>query len=309
MKLFLVGVCSVLLAGPLHAGPTGILASASANGLRVRSDPALSGAIVGSLRLNDVVVIVGKSPGNATIDGTTAPWYRVLTMSGELGWAFGGYLKTGTISLQMAFIDDEGELQPKVEDLSRSFGGGELKHVRLDLGEAAEPSSWPRLEVLFARPPGGTAQVVFAEPAGSEEFGVMERSVDSIEAVDLLGDSRMEICVTFSESGVDYGTSELWVFGQEGTSNRYELFGTLPMSSGEAGDICGETSTSVRSGPDSVVERGQRVLKLVRQMTTATAVGTKDDGTPDCLVVTTVQEETYVLKEGTLILAGTKTLE
>jgi hypothetical protein len=312
MRLFLAGICAMLIAIPLTAEPAAVVASASANGVRVRSDPALSGEIVESLTLNEEVVIIGKSNDKATIDGRTAPWYRVLTWSGVLGWAFGGYLKTGTISPGAVFMGPEAELEPTVEDLSLSlsFHEGVLIHVSLDLGNAVEASEWPSVEVLFAEAPGGAPQVVFVRPSGSPQREVMQRSIASIDAIDFVGDARVEICVVFSETSPYVGSSELWVFGQEQRKNRYELLGTLPVSSFDyTKDEFGGNTMSLRSGPEPIVENGQKALKLVRETTTASIVGTKDDGSPDRFTITMVQEETYVLKNGSLTLSGTKMLE
>jgi len=33
------------------------------------------------------------SDSQATIDGVTAPWYRIKKADGLIGWAFGGYIK------------------------------------------------------------------------------------------------------------------------------------------------------------------------------------------------------------------------
>jgi len=258
------------------------------------------------------VVIIGKSTDKATIDGRTAPWYRVLTWSGVLGWAFGGYLKTGTIPRGAVFMDPKAELEATVEDLSLSlnFQDGVLMHVSLDLGNAVEPSEWPRLEVLFAETSDGTPQVVFVRPSGSPQKDVMQRSISSIDTIDFVGDARVEICVAFSETSPYVGSSELWVFGQEQRKNRYELLGTLPASSFDyTRDEFGGDTMSLQSGPERIVEHGQKSLRLVRKTTTSSVVGTEDDGSPDRLTVTVVQEETYVLKNGSLTLSGTKVLE
>ena len=43
--------------------------------------------------MNGQAVTILKTGESATIDGKSAPWYRVKTADGLIGWAWGGYIK------------------------------------------------------------------------------------------------------------------------------------------------------------------------------------------------------------------------
>ncbi|MGD8718123.1 MAG: tetratricopeptide repeat protein [Candidatus Zixiibacteriota bacterium] len=80
---------------PAVSEPAPETARVNAGPLNLRSDPGLTGSIVGRLSEGEKVAVVGKSDGAETIDGKTAYWYEVETIDNKRGWVFGGYLDIG----------------------------------------------------------------------------------------------------------------------------------------------------------------------------------------------------------------------
>lgn len=72
------------------------IATITTDGLRIRSESDLSGAILGYLNTKERATVLETSAGRSTIDGLTAPWYRVRTATGLKGWIFGGYVAIKT---------------------------------------------------------------------------------------------------------------------------------------------------------------------------------------------------------------------
>lgn len=58
--------------------------------MRLRKEP--NGSIVTELSMNTVVEVLEKSATEDTVDGKTAPWYRVQTKDKREGWVFGQFL-------------------------------------------------------------------------------------------------------------------------------------------------------------------------------------------------------------------------
>lgn len=58
--------------------------------LRLRAD---TGALILSSLPNASPVTILKTGPSETIDGLTAPWYKIKTVDGLIGWAFGGYIQ------------------------------------------------------------------------------------------------------------------------------------------------------------------------------------------------------------------------
>ena len=64
----------------------------TSDNLRIRLRATTAGYVMGKLMSGQAITIL-KTGGNATIDGMTAPWYRIKTANGLIGWAWGGYIK------------------------------------------------------------------------------------------------------------------------------------------------------------------------------------------------------------------------
>jgi hypothetical protein len=62
------------------------------SGLRIRLRSRTDAFILGTLENNQRITIL-KTGETATIGGVTAPWYRIKTEDGLIGWAFGGYIR------------------------------------------------------------------------------------------------------------------------------------------------------------------------------------------------------------------------
>jgi len=60
--------------------------------LRVRKGPSTDAAVLSVLKESERVGIVGYGPFE-TIGDTRAPWYKVRTSAGLVGWAWGGFIK------------------------------------------------------------------------------------------------------------------------------------------------------------------------------------------------------------------------
>lgn len=59
--------------------------------LRLRDKGSTAGKVILTLAQGSSVEILARG-ANATIDNITAPWVRVKTADGKIGWCFGGYL-------------------------------------------------------------------------------------------------------------------------------------------------------------------------------------------------------------------------
>jgi hypothetical protein len=60
--------------------------------LRIRDNPAAASPVVTTLDSGAEVQVLETGP-SAVIDGITAPWVKVATSNGYIGWCFGGYLE------------------------------------------------------------------------------------------------------------------------------------------------------------------------------------------------------------------------
>ena len=67
-------------------------AVATADGLRVRLRSTTDGFILGKLSSGQRVTVL-KTGRTESVGGKTAPWYRIRTSDGLIGWVFGGFLE------------------------------------------------------------------------------------------------------------------------------------------------------------------------------------------------------------------------
>ena len=79
--------------------------------LRLRESPNTEASIITTMEQGSKVTILEIGP-NAVIDGITAPWVKVQTTDGKVGWCYGLYLR-------------ETRLEPRPNDLSVSAGHGQ----------------------------------------------------------------------------------------------------------------------------------------------------------------------------------------
>jgi len=70
----------------------------SSGPLNLRSQPSKDGKVITVIGKDEPVTVLEKSTNQDTIDGITAPWYRVKTKAGDEGWVFGGYIRFGSPS-------------------------------------------------------------------------------------------------------------------------------------------------------------------------------------------------------------------
>lgn len=63
--------------------------------LRIRKAPGLAeeNQIIGMLKKFDDIFLVETTLEEYTIEGLTAPWYKIEMMDGTYGWVFGGFVK------------------------------------------------------------------------------------------------------------------------------------------------------------------------------------------------------------------------
>jgi hypothetical protein len=61
--------------------------------LRLRYRPTTEDRTITTLKKDTTVQILDLENNKETIDGITAPWARVLTQTGYIGWCFSGYLE------------------------------------------------------------------------------------------------------------------------------------------------------------------------------------------------------------------------
>jgi hypothetical protein len=61
--------------------------------LRLRYSPTTEDRTITTLKKDTTVQILKLQNDKETIDGITAPWARVLTQNGYIGWCFSGYLE------------------------------------------------------------------------------------------------------------------------------------------------------------------------------------------------------------------------
>ena len=71
-------------------GASGQMAS-KADKVNVRKTPTLAGEVLGQLAAGDLVELAERTVDVTTIDGVSAPWYRISTPIE--GWVFGGFLE------------------------------------------------------------------------------------------------------------------------------------------------------------------------------------------------------------------------
>ncbi|MDR2941591.1 MAG: SH3 domain-containing protein [Treponema sp.] len=60
--------------------------------LNIRDEPSISSSKITTLNVYDTVQIIEEGP-EETIDGINSLWVKVRLKSGQIGWAFGGYLE------------------------------------------------------------------------------------------------------------------------------------------------------------------------------------------------------------------------
>jgi hypothetical protein len=69
-----------------------------ADSLRLRKSPERTGEVVGYLRYGEAVMDLGEASAMeklrvSTDEVRTAPWVKIKTKNGQIGWAFGAYLQ------------------------------------------------------------------------------------------------------------------------------------------------------------------------------------------------------------------------
>ncbi len=302
-------VCLLLLvnAQVLFSASAANVAASSVHGLSIRSQPALTGAVLGSLSKGEEVVLFAQTPAEEVIDARTGYWYRVLTMGGVYGWVFGGYLsKTagGSYPLQ----DEE---HPKItfKDYSGKFDNGKLVLVVVTSPEPPYPAEVSAPSMIFVRPDKGVPQVLFYQETLQAGEGDQVTSTARIaDIADLLGDSRKEISVLVAVAGPDSSVSQLVFYGYSGGAGRYVKFGGIEIYAGGAGGPDGEYSSRVTVGPAFLVERGRRFIRLVRKTSRNVPVEGGQDGETAYEHETTYREETWGLDGDSLVLTAVREL-
>lgn len=73
-----------------------------ADNLRIRTSPGIDSSIdiIGKLNKFDEVELIGCTESSQTIEGLTAPWFKVRLKDNLEGWVFGGFVK-------IYFFDEE----------------------------------------------------------------------------------------------------------------------------------------------------------------------------------------------------------
>ncbi|MBI3395135.1 MAG: SH3 domain-containing protein [Spirochaetia bacterium] len=63
------------------------------SGVRIRTEPAVSGKVLGQLTKGDRVAVLTEGNKDETIGGKTARWMKIQTGDGRVGWIFGAFVK------------------------------------------------------------------------------------------------------------------------------------------------------------------------------------------------------------------------
>ena len=305
MKRFVFFLCSVMSAAALQAAPGDNVVASEVDGLRLRSQPTTSGAVLASLARGEEVLALGKTDSSDTIDNLTAPWYRVLLSTGQIGWAFGGYVDARWVWPDLFFLGAEQDAATSLRSYSSGFDNGNLVLVQVIRSDRSDPNVWPSMEVMFVKTQQGAPQVVFAQETGSAYDETAHAALDRIETVDVIGDSRKEVCATVSTRSEDGGRTEWLVYGALAGNDLYTMFGSITLSEFAVGDL--EVTSAVRDGPQFVREAGRRLIRVVR-VTSAppTYMRPADESHPEGQPLAGTREETYELQGSTLVLAETK---
>jgi hypothetical protein len=274
--------------------------------LRIRSQPALTGAVLGSLSKGEEVVLLSQTFTEEVIDARTGYWYRVLTMGGVYGWVFGGYLsRSGGWSYPLY---REEELKITFKDYSRRFDNGKLVLVVVTPPEPA-PAETPAPSILFVRLDKALPQVVLYEETLQPGEGDQIRSTATITNIaDLVGDSRYEISVLLETSGPDASDSQLVIYGYSSATGRYVDYGGIEIYEGREGGPEGEYVSQVTVGPTFLVERGKRIIRLVRKTSRNVPVEGGQEGETTYKHETIYQEETWALAGYSLVLTNVREL-
>ena len=91
--------------------------------LRLHSEPAISGEVIATIPRLGAVRQIETGP-ITTIDRITAPWVKVLSANGYMGWCFSGYLEAIAIPALIENIEDpiRGRHEPVVITQDRENG-------------------------------------------------------------------------------------------------------------------------------------------------------------------------------------------
>jgi hypothetical protein len=192
-------------------------------GLRVRSEPSLKGALVDKLALDEEVLVLGTAGKPETIDGLRADWLALVDMAGRSGWAFGGYLACDTERAAEGGPSSPGDVDVQTEDYAGRFPGGRLT------------VAWVRCSALrlvagFAALANGRPQLVFYEREG---VGYEDTtSIAAVETADVVGDFRREIFVDVEIDSYMGLSCRRQVYGLRTADGRYGEIGSFPCSAG-----------------------------------------------------------------------------
>ncbi|MBX7059756.1 MAG: SH3 domain-containing protein [Leptospirales bacterium] len=77
--------------------------SISADGVRIRTEPSLSGNVIGSYNKGDTVIELERTHDLQTIDGRTAVWVKVIRACSNPGWVFGAFVAPENLGVDFAF--------------------------------------------------------------------------------------------------------------------------------------------------------------------------------------------------------------
>jgi hypothetical protein len=222
------------------------------------------------------------------------------------GWVFGGYMEITPGSHPL-----NNEEHPKIsfKDYSRRFDNGKLVLVVVTSPEPPYPAEVPAPSMIFVRPDKGLPQVLFYQDTVQAGEGDQITSTAEIaDIADLVGDSRYEISVLVKVAGPDSAVSQLVIYGYSSGAGRYIKFGEIEIGGGGAGGPEGEYSSEVTDGPHFMVERGKRIIRLVRETSRYMPVEGGKDGETTYKHETTWQEETWALAGNSLVLTTVREL-
>jgi hypothetical protein len=304
MRRLVLSVCLAASAVALLALPGDNVVSSNAVGLRLRSQPTTSAPVVTSLGRGEEALALGKTDSSDRIDGLTAPWYRVLMSTGQIGWAFGGYLAAEKVWPDSLFLGAEQEATTSQRSYSSGFDNGKLVLVRVSRSDRSDPNLFPTLEVLFVKTPAGAPQVVLAQETGSGYEGSALASLDRLETLDVVGDRRMEICATVTTRSEDGGMTECQLYGAAAGSDRYTMLGSIVMSDSDVGDT--PRASAVKGGLHFVRDGGRRLIKAVRVTSSPALMSLPDEDHPEGQPLSGTREETYEMRGPLLLLTETK---
>jgi hypothetical protein len=241
-------LCATLTAAPILKN----VAVCVAGGLRIRSLPDLNGTIVSKLSQGEEAYILAVSDEPQSIEGLKASWYRVVTMSGDFGWALGGYLDTAAVEPRDFFLDPAMDPEIAIKDLSGGFENGRLHQVTVTAPEVIEADRWDIRELLYFIPENGPVQLAVIDATG-EIYEEIYRDM-GLHIEDLIAGPEPEISVITSEGTSDGSSSYLEIYGVASEDQQYSYLGSISTGEYETGDVCGASGDSIVEGPEAFGE-------------------------------------------------------